>query len=65
MTLVRTYSADQVSALVEILRNGGDISHSELIGMKMLVTILKSHEAVAKQDVLGGAEYPVLALRGT
>jgi len=56
MKLVRSYSADQVSALVEILRSGGDVSSSELIGMKMLVSILKRYEGMTALDFSRGSQ---------
>jgi hypothetical protein len=50
MKLVRNYSADEISALVEILRTAGDVSASKLDGMEMLVHILKQNEGMTKLE---------------
>jgi hypothetical protein len=58
MKLVRNYSADEISALVEILRTAGDVSASKLDGMEMLVHILKQNEGMTTLEFKAKSSSP-------
>ena len=48
----RTYTADEIQELVDIMRNGGDLSDEELAGINKVVAILKEFENMSDAGIM-------------
>jgi len=56
MVTTRTYSAAEVSELIEALRSSGDIPASELAGMEKLGLLLRRFEKMSDADIAAEAQ---------
>lgn len=51
MVTTRTYSAAEITELIEVFRSSGDVPESELAGMDKLGQLLRRFEKLSDADI--------------